>query len=336
MPVYFRNEMEKMKKTKLMAGFTLVELLVVISIIALLLALLMPALGKAREQAMSLIDKTRVRQWGIANTTYCSENNGRFEMGFYKVGDKSTQSRAKGWTEVLYPYYKGNPEILNCPKVPAKRYQEQYPTDRQDTAWDNFIKKYDDNDLLDRTLIPWRGGYNDTRTNNFIGSIGKNAKLSRPPVNTDDGRNIYLLNYFTLSSLKNAARIPMFFDCYGRETYFYMIGDQTDGVQTHSSGRPLPSPPLYVGSETKAHSSGAVTTLGCKAAINRHGTKKQGVTVVCFADGSTRAVYLKELWELQWNPSYDWQRHAFPRASNAPAGTSWPEWMSSFKTFNLK
>jgi|GEM_PF-3567739 len=326
-----------MKKTKLMAGFTLVELLVVISIIAMLLAVLLPAMQKAREQAIRLVCSTRMKQWGTAQFTFCSANDGSFEQGFYKINNSSKESRDKGWTEVLYPYYSGNPEILNCPKVPAKRYQEQYGfTNAGDDAWGKFIKQYDDDLSKDRTFIPWRGGNDNPKTNNFIGSIGKNAKLSHPPANTDDGRNIYLLNYFTLSSLKNAAQIPMFFDCYGRETYFYIIGDQTDGVQTHSSGRPLPSPPLYAGSETKAHSSGAVTVLGCKAALNRHGTKKQGVTVVCFADGSTRAVYLKELWELQWNPSYDWQRHAFPRASNAPPGTSWPEWMSSFKTFNLK
>ncbi len=56
-----------MKKTK---GFTLVELLVVISIIALLLAVLMPALQKARELAKRTICSSQVKQIGVAIASY--------------------------------------------------------------------------------------------------------------------------------------------------------------------------------------------------------------------------------------------------------------------------
>ena len=58
------------------AGFTLIELLVVISIIALLLAILLPSLKSARDQAMQVTCASRLKQWGVAFHCYASENAG--------------------------------------------------------------------------------------------------------------------------------------------------------------------------------------------------------------------------------------------------------------------
>lgn len=57
-------------------GFTLVELLVVIGIIALLIGLLLPALAKARKNANSLKDKTQIQQVHKAGLGYAGENKG--------------------------------------------------------------------------------------------------------------------------------------------------------------------------------------------------------------------------------------------------------------------
>ena len=56
-------------------AFTLVELLVVISIIALLLSILMPSLSLARSQAKAVVCKSNLRQLALANIGYATEND---------------------------------------------------------------------------------------------------------------------------------------------------------------------------------------------------------------------------------------------------------------------
>ena len=58
-------------------GFTIVELLVVVSIIALLVGILLPAIGKAREQAQLTRSQANIKQIGTAVITYAAEFNDR-------------------------------------------------------------------------------------------------------------------------------------------------------------------------------------------------------------------------------------------------------------------
>ncbi len=59
-------------------GFTLIELLVVIAIIALLMAILMPALSRVKKQVKAVVCQTQLKQLGLALEMYADDNDGHF------------------------------------------------------------------------------------------------------------------------------------------------------------------------------------------------------------------------------------------------------------------
>ncbi|OHB58672.1 MAG: hypothetical protein A2Y12_14165 [Planctomycetes bacterium GWF2_42_9] len=85
-----------------MKGFTLVELLVVISIIALLLSILMPALQKAREQARRVICASDFRQVGLVHSLYAHDN--RAWLPRFVISGVDAKKKPGEQIETVIPY----------------------------------------------------------------------------------------------------------------------------------------------------------------------------------------------------------------------------------------
>ncbi len=89
-------------------GFTLIELLVVIAIIALLMAILMPALARVKKQAQSVTCQAKLKQWGLIFKLYTDEYDGYFNEG-WGVGETTL------WPNAMRSYYKNDWGMLLCP-----------------------------------------------------------------------------------------------------------------------------------------------------------------------------------------------------------------------------
>jgi prepilin-type N-terminal cleavage/methylation domain-containing protein len=165
-------------------GFTLIELLVVIAIIALLMAILMPALQRVKKQAQSVTCRSNLKQMGLTFTMYTEDNNGYFHQ---ESGDSARHS----WVPAMRPYYSHEPEIRNCPAV-SRFYSER---ERGPFAgWG----VYGEGDLQSVPSWAMAGDY---------GSFGLNGWVANDTDGIHEDKNWRSIH------VKHSYEVPVFVDC---------------------------------------------------------------------------------------------------------------------------
>jgi prepilin-type N-terminal cleavage/methylation domain-containing protein/prepilin-type processing-associated H-X9-DG protein len=178
-------------------AFTLIELLVVIAIIALLMAILMPALAKARKQAMIVIDQSNLKQWGTIFSAFTADNDGYFEKGYGQPDADgtvySTPTKSNWWFDKTAPYYNRDMKARCCPLA---------------TDWRDGLRTWELSDP---------GHYDGSRApyiapdNPDYGSYGVNGWVENPDTDIS-GATPDLTRYWRTPNVKSAGTIPLLFD----------------------------------------------------------------------------------------------------------------------------
>jgi prepilin-type N-terminal cleavage/methylation domain-containing protein/prepilin-type processing-associated H-X9-DG protein len=141
-------------------AFTLIELLVVIAIIAILAAILMPALAKARGASRSAVCKAHEHDVGVALTLYRNDN------GFWPY-QCATNEKGLG---ALMPAYAGDAGIFGCPGGHSTTQAPEYNDTTKELLYPDFSL-----DLAVTSTSATRGLYgdrlNDGRNHQDLGGM---------------------------------------------------------------------------------------------------------------------------------------------------------------------
>jgi len=247
-------------------GFTLIELLVVIAIIALLMAILMPALQRAKRQTQAVICQSNLKQWGFVFTLYAQDNEDSFPQSVAGNGVTAEDAWLLGAT---LPYYKE----LDMRMCPSTRALDRPPADGLRggtfTEWGPFPPSINGAEWWDSFAT---------------GSYAFNEWCADPPPGRTTFWGLPSANAIRKMTTRGADNIPLVLDSVFVDTAVY----HTDAA------------PSNVEHERDVYNASWNTNAMKYYCIDRHSGGINGV----FVDMHAQHVGIKQLWKFKWHATF--------------------------------